>query len=72
MNRERKIYVKQHFANNIGKIAIDTSKVVLGSFVIGTIIKGGSDPTKLLLIGVGVFIFLVLLGIYLTMDKKKD
>jgi hypothetical protein len=68
MDRKR---IKHHFANSFGKIFIDTAKVVLGSFVIGTILKGGINSDKLVIIGTSVFFVLSIFGVYLTMYKNE-
>jgi len=60
------------FFLNLGKIVLEATKLIFGSLVLGTIIKGDIPQSTLLLVGIIATGFGVILGtIFLTFGREE-
>jgi len=58
--------------NDYGKVSIDLGKLIFGSLVLGTTIKGSLDQYVLLASGLAATAVFIVLGIWLTNMTREE
>jgi TM2 domain-containing membrane protein YozV len=55
----------------VGSLLLDLGKLVFGSLILGSVIRGGFDPFQTFLFGTGIAIFLFVIGVLLVTKYKE-
>jgi len=72
MGKENKtIQPSPEFAENLGKLLLDLSKLTFASFILGGILKGQLPQYMIIAVGSVIFVILAVAGLMFASQKKN-
>jgi hypothetical protein len=61
----------KHLNTTVGTILVDLGKLSFGSLILGSVLRGGFDPFKTFVGGVGIALSLFVVGVVLIIRGKE-